>query len=120
MDAPRSDNTTKSHEAPVKVGPNATRPGPLGRPVAVVLACALALAAIVWVAAEYWGEAQDGDTAGMTGRPVVTGTAPREATAPSQSDPANSAPTVSGPTPPTETGGNSQSAIPNGTTAPQQ
>lgn len=136
MDEPRSSNAAKPDrtEAPVKVGPGATRPGPLGRPVAIVLACALALVAVVWAATEYWGEAQDGDVeetgGGTVDQPAVTEPAPTPSTdapatsAPSQSDPAGSAPTESDPTPPSSTGGDSQSTTPDGTlqtpAAPQQ
>lgn len=134
MDAPRGNSQTTSGpaEAPVKVGPNATRPGPLGKPVAIVLASALALAAVAWAGVEFWGEVQDTDAQGTPGaQPSVTERAPAEpastpspeASAPSQSDPANSAPVETDPTPPSGTGGESQRVTPDGTQlapAPQQ
>jgi cytoskeletal protein RodZ len=135
MDASRSNSRTTPGpaEAPVKVGPNATRPGPLGKPVAIMLACALALAAVAWAGAAFWGEAQDTDAEGTPGaQPSLSEQAPAgpspssgEASAPSQSDPANTAPAETDPTPPSATGGDSQSVTPDGTqsapaTAPQQ
>lgn len=116
MEEPRSSDVTSpgTSEETVKVGVAATRPGPLGRPVAVVLAGALVLAAVAWVAAEYWGEAHDGEIENTIGQPAVTDpTSP--SSAPSQSDPASSAPTDRDPTPPSSTGGDSQTTETDGT-----
>ena len=100
---------------------------------AIMLACALALAAVAWAGAAFWGEAQDTDAEGTPGaQPSLSEQAPAgpspssgEASAPSQSDPANTAPAETDPTPPSATGGDSQSVTPDGTqsapvTAPQQ
>jgi hypothetical protein len=107
---------------PVEETASKVRPGPLGRPVAIVLASALILAFVAWAAVELWGETQDTDTP-----PAATESSePSPPSTPTPNNgtintPDNTAPTDRDPTPPSGTGGDSESTSPDGTqNAPAQ
>ncbi len=97
------------------------RPGPLGRPVAVVLTTALVLALVAWAGVELWGETQDTDA---TPAETQSSEKPPASSAPSGgtiNTPGNTVPADRDPTPPSSTGGDSQSTSPDGTeNAPAQ
>lgn len=92
-------------EQPVKTTAAETRPGPLGRPVAIVLGCALVLVLVAWGAMEIWGESQD-DAADV---------AP---TAPSVTEPAGQTSIPSTGAASSTTGGKSAVNAPEGTQPP--
>ena len=75
-----------------------TRPGPLGRPVAVVLGVGLVLAAIAWGAVELWGESQDDAADVAAPAQTISEPAAPSATTASENSPGNTAPTDRDPT----------------------
>lgn len=113
-------------EQPVKTTAAETRPGPLGRPVAIVLGCALVLVLVAWGAMEIWGESQDDaadvaptapsvtEPAGQTSMPS-TGAASESQ---SRDEPGNTAPSDPAPAASSTTGGNSAVNAPGGTQPP--
>lgn len=95
-----------------------TRPGPLGRPVARVLAGTLILAALAWGAVELWGESQDDAADVAAPAPTISEPAAPPAPTASENSPGNTAPTDRDPTPQSGSGGDSEVNTPTGTQTP--